>query len=217
VSAAAASFFSGGIVSLGTMLAVFLSTSDELLPVLISNKVSFSLLGKIVLLKFLFAAAIGVAVDFISRFFKLHRREVAIHEICEHSRCSCGKHRGVIVPALIHTVEVFVFILLISGAVELAFHYFGEPSLSTRIPLVGEFISGFFGLVPNCAISVASAELYCKGVISAGQLMACSFTSSGVGLLVLFRTNRSFKENLSVVFAVYVFGSILGILSGLFF
>ena len=120
---------------------------------------------------------------------------------------------------MIHTAEIFAFIVIVSGAIELAMHFFGEDcllSLKLNSPVVGELVAGLLGLVPNCAISVAGAELYCQGAMSAGALMASSFTGSGLGLLVLFRTNRDIKENLAVLAAIYTLGTLLGFISGRF-
>ena len=131
--------------------------------------------------------------------------------------CRCEHHKGIVVPALIHTAEIFLFIFVFSGAIELAMHYFGEDALdSLRLnrPLIGEAVAGLVGLVPNCAVSVASAKLYLSGAMSAGALMASSFTGTGLGLLVLFRTNRSLKENLAILVTVYLVGTLLGWLTG---
>ena len=217
VSAAAASFYAGGVVTVGTLLAVFLSTSDELIPVLVSKHVPFALLVKIVGIKIAAAIGIGFLVDGILVFLRHIRRQVSVHDLCEHSHCGCHEHKGILVPALIHTTEIFLFIVLISGALELFMHFYGEDSLQNLYlnkPFVGELISGALGLIPNCAVSVAGAELYMKDAMSAGALMAGSFTGSGLGLLVLFRTNRNWKENLLVLSVVYVVGVTLGILTG---
>lgn len=218
VSAAAASFYAGGVITVGTLLAVFLSTSDELLPVLLSKHVSASLLLKIVGVKIVAALALGFAVDGILKFFRHIRRDVSVHELCEHSHCGCTGSKGILVPALIHTFEIFAFIVVISGAVELCLHYCGEDSLRNWLhldkPVIGEMIAGAFGLVPNCAVSAAGAELFSRGQMSAGALMASSFTGSGLGLLVLFRTNRNLKENLLVLLVVYVVGVVFGLLAG---
>ena len=123
-------------------------------------------------------------------------------------------------PALIHTVEIFVFIAVISGAIELCMHWFGEDclkALQLNRPFLGELVAAAVGLVPNCAVSVAGAKLYLSGAMSVGALMASSFTGSGVGLLVLFRTNRNLKENLAILTAVYVIGVVLGWLSNFLF
>ena len=217
VSAAAASFYAGGVISVGTLVAVFLSTSDELIPVLISRQVPVALTAKIVGLKVLCAVAVGFVANGVLAMFRRKRRDVSVGELCEHSRCHCRDHKGILVPALIHTAEIFVFIALVSGAIELAMHCFGEGCLErlqlTR-PVFGELAAGALGLVPNCAVSVAGAELYASGAMSGGALMASSFTGSGLGLLVLLRTNRDFKENFCIVATVYVVGVALGALTG---
>ena len=220
VSAAAASFYAGGVVSVGTLLAVFLSTSDELVPVLFSERVPFALLAKIVVVKIACAIAVGFSVNAVLAFLRYLRRDVSVHELCEHSHCSCSEHKGIVVPALIHTAEIFFFIVVISGALELAFHFFGEGALdSLRLnhPYLGPLAAGALGLIPNCAVSVAGAKLYLAGAMSPAALMASSFTSSGLGLLVLFRTNRNLKENLAILAGVYVLGVALGSLAGTLF
>ena len=217
VSAAAASFYAGGVITFGTLVATFLSTSDELLPVLISKQVPTVLMVKIVALKIAAAIIVGFSAGAVMAFMRHLRREVSVGELCAHSHCSCRSHRGIVVPALIHTAEIFFFIVLVSGAIELSLHYFGEHCLETlhlNRPFVGELAAGALGLIPNCAVSVAGAELYCSGAMSAGALMASSFTGSGLGLLVLFRTNRNMRENLAILSSVYVAGVVLGYLTG---
>jgi hypothetical protein len=217
VSAAAASLYAGGVVSVGTLMAVFLSTSDELVPVLVSTRAPVSLMLKIVGIKAVCAVAVGFAANGILAFMRRTRREVSVGDLCAHSRCGCRERKGIVVPALIHSAEIFVFIAVVSGAVELCMHFFGEnalDSLRLKTPVLGELLAGAIGLIPNCAVSVAGAKLYLDGAISSGALMASSFTGSGLGLLVLFRTNRDIKENLCVLFSVYVVGVVLGCLSG---
>lgn len=217
VSAAAASFYAGGVITVGTLMAVFLSTSDELIPVLISKQVPVSLMAKIVGLKVLCAIAVGFVANGVLALLQKRRRAVSVEELCEHSLCRCREHKGILVPALIHTAEIFVFIALVSGAIELAMHCFGEgclDSLRLTKPFVGELVAGALGMIPNCAVSVAGAELYVSGAMSGGALMASSFTGSGLGLLVLLRTNRNFKENLCIAVSVYAVGVVLGALTG---
>ena len=217
VSAAAASFYAGGVITVGTLLAVFLSTSDELLPVLISERVPVPLLVKIAGVKLAAALGVGFVVNGCLAVVRHMRREVHVHDLCEHSRCGCHEHKGILVPALIHTAEIFGFIVLISGSLELCMHYFGEDclqSLRLNTPVVGELAAGALGLIPNCAVSVAGAKLYLAGAMSPSALMASSFTGSGLGLLVLFRTNRNLVENISILGAVYAIGVILGFLTG---
>ena len=217
VSAAAASFYAGGAITVGTLLAVFLSTSDELVPVLLSERAPLSLLVKIVGLKCVCAVAVGFTANGVLSFMRHMRRDVSVHELCEHSRCGCHRHDGILVPALIHTIEIFAFIVVISGALEFCMHMWGEDcllKLRLTSPFVGEVIAGALGLVPNCAVSVASANLFLSGAMSPGAMMASSFANAGVGFLVLFRTNRNLRENLAVLVSVYVIGVVLGVLTG---
>ena len=219
-SAAAASLYAGGVITVGTLVAVFLSTSDELIPVLVSKKMPIALLVKIVGLKVVFGLAAGLAVDAILRVRGARAPAPHVEELCAHSRCGCTEHRGIVVPALIHTAEIFFFILVVSGLLELAFHFAGKDVLKSFVlnkPVLGELLAGLAGMVPNCAVSVAFAQLYAEGGMSAGALMAGSLAGSGLGLLVLFRTHRSLKENLLILTTVYVFGVVIGHLAGYLF
>ena len=219
MAAAAASLYAGGVITAGALVAVFLSTSDELIPVLISFRAEVPLLVKILLLKVVAGVFTGYMVNAVLKVMRQSRRKACVSELCEHSHCGCGKHRGIIVPALIHTAEIFLFIFIVSGAIELCMHFFGDnalKSLCLTTPFLGEIVAGVLGLIPNCAVSVAAAKLYLAGGMSAGALMASSLTGSGMGLIVLFRTNRNFKENLAILAVVYVTGVLLGIVTGRF-
>ena len=216
-SAAAASLYAGGVITAGTLVAVFLSTSDELIPVLISEKVPPLLLLKIVAVKVVAGVAVGFAVNAVLKMLGKGGAKLRVDELCAHSRCSCKERKGVLVPALVHTAEIFVFILIISGAVELTLHFVGEEGLRNLIlnkPWAGEAIAGLLGFIPNCAVSVSGAQIYLKAGMSSGALMAMSLTGSGVGLLVLFRTNRHWGANLAILAVLYVTGVVLGRLAG---
>ena len=216
-SAAAASFYAGGAVTAGTLIAVFLSTSDELIPVLISEKAPLSLICRILAVKVVSGVAVGFAVNAVLSLFGKGEPKLHVDELCAHSRCSCKKRNGVLVPALVHTVEIFLFILVISGAVELILHFVGEDGLRHLIlnePWWGEALAGLIGLVPNCAVSVSGAQIFLKGGMSASALMALSLTGSGVGMLVLFRTSRRWKENIAILLCVYLAGVLMGHFTG---
>lgn len=219
VSAAAASLYAGGAITVGTLMAVFLSTSDELIPVLISEKVPVSLILKIVAAKVVAGVAVGFAVNAVMTVFGRGGTRLHVDELCAHSRCSCRERKGVFVPALVHTAEIFLFILAVSAVFEIALHYLGEDSLRSLVlndPWIGEAIAGLVGFIPNCVVSVSSAQLYLKGGMSSGALMAMSLTGSGVGLLVLFRTNRHWVANISIMAVLYVSGVVFGRLAGFF-
>ncbi len=220
-SAAAASLYAGGVITAGTLIAVFLSTSDELIPVLISKQIPPVFLCKLVVLKILFAVLAGFSVN--AFLYCIGRRGPSPHvaELCAHSHCSCGEHKGILRPALVHTAEIFVFLLVVSAVIELALHFLGgEEALAKCVlnrPVVGELLAGLIGLVPNCAASVACAELYAQGGMSPGALVASSLTGAGMGLLVLFRTHRHHLQNLAILATLYAVGVVLGMVSGIFF
>lgn len=216
-SAAATSLYAGRVITLGTLLAIYLSTSDEMLPILISeNSIGTMTIVKILLLKMLIGMVAGFLVDLILR--KMHpgiKEEEHIHEICEHDHCHCGGNHGIMVSALIHTVKITGFILLVTFALNLILHLWGEQNLKNLIlnrPLIGELIAGIVGLIPNCAASVVLTQLYVEGAMSFAACMSGLLTGAGVGILVLFKTNRNVKENLKIVVLLYGIGVVAGLL-----
>ena len=219
-SAAAASLYAGGAVTAGTLISVFLATSDELIPVLISEKAPISLILKILGVKVAVGMVAGFAVNFVSSLFGKGRISLRVGELCAHSRCCCCEGKGIFRPALVHTAEIFIFIVAISGIVHVALHFIGEEGIRNLIlnkPWYGEAIAGLIGFVPNCAVSVSGAQIYLKGGMSAGALMSMSMTGAGVGLLVLFRTNRHLWQNLSIMLCVYAVGVVAGRFAGFLF
>ena len=213
-SAAAASLFSGGVITLGTLLSIFLSTSDEMLPILISEAVAIPVILKILAAKAAIGAATGFIVDLlIRRKPDQHGHHKDIHDLCEHEHCHCED--GILKSALRHTIQIMLFILVISFFIGLAIEAAGEEALAgflTGQPVFGVFLAGIIGLIPNCASSVVITELYLQGILGAGQMMAGLLVGAGVGILVLFRTNRSLKENLKVTAALYAAGVAWGLL-----
>ena len=216
-SAAAASLYSGGVISVGTVIAVFLSTSDEMVPIFLSSAVSPGAIVKILCIKFIIAMITGLSVDMAVRIvnytFKTHKH---IHDLCEQDECGCEDEEGGIVhSALVHTVKITAFIFLISLVISLLVGFIGEDTLAsvmTGIPVLGVFISGLIGLIPNCAASVVIAQLYLEGLLTTGQMMAGLLVGAGVGILVLIRTNRHQAENLRVIAALYGSGVAWGLL-----
>ena len=216
-SAAAASLYSGGVITVGTVLAVFLSTSDEMVPIFISSSVSPAVIGKLLLAKFIIALVTGLAADLavtlVHYTFRTHKH---IHDLCEQDECGCeDEEGGIIHSALVHTVKITVFIFVISLVISLVMGFAGKSAIAsflTGIPVLGVFLSGLIGLIPNCAASVIITQLYLEGLLSAGQLMAGLLVSAGVGILVLLRTNRHLPENLRVIAVLYGSGVAWGLL-----
>lgn len=219
-SAAAASLYAGGAMTAGTLAAVFLSTSDELIPVLLSEKAPIALISKILFFKIAIGMAAGLAVNAVLSFFGRKEPQLRMDEICGHSHCGCCERKGVLKPALVHTAQIWIFIFLVSLAVAFVLHFAGEDGMRNLVlnrPWAGEAIAGLIGFVPNCAVSVTGAQVFLQGGMSAGALMAMSLTGSGVGTLVLFRANRRrWKSSLALLAAVYAFGVVGGRIAGFF-
>lgn len=202
-SAAAANLYAGRIITTGTVIAVFLSTSDEMLPIMISENVSPSMIGKILLLKVFFALAAGFLVDFL-----LHRKvEMQIEHLCERQHCHCEK--GIWRSAFHHTWKIFLYIIVISLILNFVIALIGEDTLAALVqgkPALSLFLSALVGMIPNCASSVVLTQLYLDGVLSAGALMAGLLSGSGVGFLVLLKVNDNKKENLWIFVLLYAIG-----------
>ncbi len=212
-SGAAASFYAAGVVSLGTLVSVFLATSDEMLPLLISGGVSVTLILIILGVKFLSGVVFGFIADLV---FKKSELERSIHGICEREHCECEHH--LLRSVIVHTLKIIALIFVVSAALGLIFHFGGEDVLAGLLkdrPVLGEVIAGLVGLIPNCSSSVLLTTLYIKGAISLGALISGVSVNAGVGLLVLFRMNKGLKQNLKITVVLYVFGVITGLLAGL--
>lgn len=216
-SAAAAGLFAGGMVSPGTLLAVFLSTSDEMLPIMVSEGIAAGVIGKILAVKVVTALAVGLAVDFVWEILYGHRNRMAKHpHMCEHDHCGCSSH-GIGYSALNHTVRTAGFLFLISLAIGFGMEYLGAEEASRafiKAPWIGASSSALVGMIPNCAASVLITELFLEGIIGAGPLFAGLLCGAGTGLLVLYRENRKMKENLILTVILYVSGTLAGILIG---
>lgn len=213
-SAAAASFYSGGVITLGTMLAIFLSTSDEMLPILISAAVPVKTIGSILAVKVLVSVLSGFAVDAIAfKWGKSAEKPKHIHDLCQQDGCGCEEEHAVWKSAALHTVKVFGFVLAVSIGLNLVLELGGGTALeqfATAHPLLDVLLVGIVGLVPNCAASVLITQLYLGHFIGAGAMMAGLLVSAGVGVLVLFKANRSMKENIKIVGILYTIGIITG-------
>lgn len=209
-SAAASNLYAGRIITAGTLLAVFLSTSDEMLPIMISENVSALVILKILSVKIVVGVLAGFAVDFI---FRDGKKEMRIEHLCEQHHCHC--ENGIWKSALHHTVEIFLYIIFISFALNLLIGWAGEDVLGNMIlnrPVLGEMAAALVGMIPNCASSVAITQMYLNGVLGPGALIAGLLSGSGVGLLVLFRVNDDHKENLKIMGVLYVAGVVGGLI-----
>ncbi len=216
-SASASNLYAGGVISMGTLVAVFLSTSDEMLPVMLSEKAPLTRILPILAVKVGGGILIGFLMDLVLRFAKRPLRKESNADLCESGHCGCEK--GIFRSALSHTLQIagfiFLFSVIIGGVVEAV----GEEKLASLALEAGVFstlICGLIGLLPNCASSVILTELFLDGVIGTGSLLAGLLAGSGVGLLILFRVNKNIKENLMIAGIVYGVGVAIGILFDLF-
>lgn len=214
-STAASNFYAGRIITLGTLVAVFLSTSDEMLPILISEQVNPIIIIRILAVKAVIGIITGLLVDFLLCSKKgYEKEELRIEHLCDHQHCHCGEGK-IVKSALSHTLQIFVFILVITFALNLTISFVGEEQMAAVIsnkPVLGPVISGLIGLIPNCASSVVLTQLYLDQVLSAGATIAGLLSGSGVGLLVLYRVNDDIKENVKITILLYAVGVVFGIL-----
>ncbi len=260
-STAASNFYAGRVITLGTLMAIYLSTSDEMLPILLSNQVGAAVIFKLLGIKIVIGMAAGLLIDAVmrGRHKKVlegsgnckqdahdhhshdhhehehvhdhehhshghdhdhnhhshedhHHNNTPIHELCEQENCHC--ERGIFVSAVIHTVKIFLYILVITFVLNLVIELVGEETLTGLLmnrPVLGPLLAGVVGLIPNCASSVVITQLFLSGTLGLGSMMAGLLVNAGVGVLVLFRVNRHRKENLTIVGMLYVIGVIAGI------
>lgn len=238
-SAAAATLYAGRVITVGTLLAVFLSTSDEMLPILIAEGAPLALIGKVLCIKIAVGMAAGFAIDAVLRMRHQADEALRIHELCERDKCHCNgecaaceqqpqlvydfehdeehhhDHVGASIArsALVHTLQVTVFIFAISLLLGLAINAVGEEALASFMagnPVVSVITACVVGLIPNCAASVAITELYLAGTLGAGAMMGGLLVSAGVGLLVLFRTSRPVLRNVLILLALLGVGVVVG-------
>ena len=212
-SAMAANLFSAKVITMGTLIAVFLSTSDEMLPIMISEKVELLLLIKILVFKIIVGIFIGFMVDFLYQKKQDVKKE-DIGEICEHDHCSCKKD-GIILSSIKHTIKIGLFILIANILINVIIFKIGEENVSNLLlhgNVLTYFISSLIGLIPNCAGSVIITELYLANLITVGTMLSGLLTGSGLGILLLFKTNKELKENIIVLLTIYFVGVIFGII-----
>lgn len=212
-SALATNLYSTRIITLGTLIAVYLSTSDEMIPILIAEKAPISLLLKILVIKLVIGIIFGVLIDLI-----IKRKDKENYHICEDEHCHCDDEHF-LKAAFKHTVNIFIFIMICTFLIDLIMEFGGNNLLNKlflKDNVFAPFLTSLIGLIPNCAASVVLTELFLKKAISFASLIAGLLSGAGVGLLVLFKTNKSKKENVLILVTIYVIGTIVGLLLELF-
>lgn len=219
-SAAASNLYAGRIITMGTLISIYLSTSDEMLPIFISEQVPASMILKILGIKVIIGMLTGFVIDFIYRRITHNKKEeLRIEHMCDHEHCHC-KEGHFVKSAIIHTLQVFGFILVISLILNIMIELIGENNISAFLAnkaILSVFLSGIVGLIPNCAASVIITQLFLEGFLGFGAMIAGLLVGAGVGLLVLFRVNDDIKENLKITSVLYIVGVIFGIVISLLY
>ena len=210
-SAVAANLFSSRVITMGTVVAIFLSTSDEMLPMMISEHKAIKELALILIFKVIVGMIIGLIVDLI---VNKNEEPEHVHELCDHDHCDC-EHHGIIVSSIIHTLKITLFIFIANLVINMLILFIGEDTLSDILlnkNIFKYFIASLVGLIPNCASSVVLTEVYLNELITIGTLLSGLLTGSGIGILILFKQNKNLKENITILSIIYVVGVVLGIL-----
>jgi hypothetical protein len=240
-SAAASTLWAGRVITLGTLFAVYLSTSDEMLPIFLAESVSPLAIAKILGAKIIIGMVMGFVVDAGLRLARRDKEKLRIHELCEREHCHCNgechaceqnpelaydfehdddhehhhEHGSILRSAVKHTLQVTVFIFVITLVLNGVIAAVGEDAIGTFLsqnPVLSVLGSAVVGLIPNCAASVVIAQLYVEGSLGAGAMMAGLLVSAGVGLLVLFRANRRPGQNLAILGGLWAMGVTWGLL-----
>lgn len=207
-SVAASNLYAGGLITSGTLIAVFLSTSDEAIPILLSNPGSFGVLVELIAIKIVISMCVGLIIDFFPK--KLFAKSAPIQDhgkvhddLCGH--CGCNEH-GVFPSALHHTVHTFGFILAVVLIMNTLLSIIGEAQLTSFLTTNSIFqpaIAALIGLIPNCAASIVLTELFLAGTISFGAVVSGLLSGAGIGLVVLFKTNKNIKQNIKITAVLY--------------
>ncbi len=213
-SVSATNLYAARVITLGTLIAVYLSTSDEMLPIFISESVPITTILKILGIKLVIGMVAGFLIDMVLRIKNKNKQEQEkIIDLCEKDHCHC--EHGIVKSALKHTLNIFVFIMIVTFVINIAMYFIGEETIAVFLqnkPILGPILAGLIGLIPNCAASVVITQMYLENVISAATMLSGLLVGAGVGLAVLFKTNKGIKENLKITGLLYCVGVIAGIL-----
>ncbi len=212
-SVVAANLYITRVISLGTMFSIYLATSDEMIPIMISHNVSIKVIVTILIIKLISGMFFGFIID---RLFFRKTNSNYNYEICDKEHCDC-KH-SIFISSLKHTFKTFIFIILVSFVLNVVMEYFGSKLVSNifmKNSLFGPFIGSLIGLIPNCASSVILTELFLQNIINFGTCIAGLVSGCGIALVVLFKTNKNIKENLFILLSLYLIGVLVGIIVNL--
>jgi hypothetical protein len=230
------------LVTIGTLLAVYISTSDEAIPIILSQPDKINIVFPLILTKILIALIAGCIIDFIFR--KNNEKTLNHIEACSHGRDEKGHDHGcvtdekaccghstspvakrfnskeIFIHPIIHTTKIFFFIFIVSLLINFAVFQIGEDRLA-RLLSGHDFLQPFFaaliGLIPNCAASVAITGLYLKGLISYGSVIAGLCASAGLGILILAKEEKDKKNVFLVISLLFAISVLAGLIIQYFF
>ena len=208
-SVMATNLYATRIITIGTLIAVYLSTSDEMIPILLAEKAPLNLLVKIIIIKLIVGIVCGIIIDLI-----IKRKDKEDYHICEEDHCHCDdKH--FLKASIKHTLSIFIFIFICTFIINSIMEYGGTNLLNKlflKDNILAPFLTSLIGLIPNCASSVILTELFLSKAISFASLISGLLTGAGIGILVLFKTNKNKKENMFILSTIYFIGVIFGVL-----
>ena len=217
-SVVAANLYAERLVSVGTLLAVFMSTSDEAIIVMFGYPKSGGKILTILGLKVVIAIVVGYLVDL---FCKRKRFSVKQESVWEERGCSCcGGHDGILKAVVSHSLKTLLYIMLFSMVLNVVIEGIGIERIQEILMNDSPFqiiLSASVGLIPNCASSILITELYMKGVLALPAVMAGLLASSGMGLIVLWKNNRDKKENLKITAMLYIGSIVIGVILQILF
>jgi len=212
-SVSATNLYAARVITLGTLIAVYLSTSDEMLPILLSEAAPITTIILILGIKLLVGMIAGFSIDFVMTLRNKDNEEEKIVDLCDKEHCHC--EHGIVKSALKHTLSIFIFILIVTIIINIGIHFIGEDVIEGFLndnTILGPVIAGIIGLIPNCASSVILTQMYLEDVSSLAAMISGLLVNAGVGLAVLFKTNKGIKQNLLIVSLLYCIGVISGII-----
>ncbi len=198
------------VISLGTLISIYLTTSDEMLPIMLSEKVNTSIILKLLLVKFVIGLVCGFAIDII---FRNKKKSKIDYHICEDEHCHCEDN--IFLSSLKHTGSTIGYILIATFILNTIIYYIGEDNISKiflKDSIFAPFLASLVGLIPNCSSSIILTELYLNGVLSLSTTISGLLTGTGVALLVLFKSNKNINENLKILAIIYLIGSFSGLI-----
>ncbi len=212
----AANFYLTRVITFGTLIAIYLASSDEMLPLMISQGISGKIIAQIVVFKIIFSVFIGFLIDF---YHHRQKQSLTFKDLCNQANCHC-RENTVLKSTLIHTLQLTVFVFCICFLFNAVFHFVPFERMALLFAsheTSAVFIAALVGLIPNCGVSIALTQLYIQGVLSVSPLIAGLLSGGGIGLIVLYKLKPDVKELIKIGGILFICGVIGGHIAGLLF